>query len=109
MNGMCLVNHRLVPERVIVVDDYNKNKMSETISSNVGDVFIGNDILERISIEQSPNEIMINQSDKIFRQRYYLGPVTLRKMNIRLLNRFEDPIDINNNDFSMALELKILY
>ena len=30
---------------------------------------IGNDILGRISIEQSPNEIMINQSDKIFRQR----------------------------------------
>ena len=101
MKGMCLVNHRLVPERVIVVDDYNKNKMSETISSNVGDVFIGNDILGRISIEQSPNEIMINQSDKIFRQRYYLGPVTLRKMNIRLLNRFEDPIDINNNDLYM--------
>lgn len=38
MKGMCLVNHRLVPERVIVVDDYNKNKMSEMISSNVGDV-----------------------------------------------------------------------
>jgi len=70
---------------------------------------IGNDILGRISIEQSSNEIMINQSDKIFRQRDYLGPVTLRKMNIRLLNRFGDPIDINNNDFSMALELKILY
>ena len=52
---------------------------------------------------------MINQSDKIFRQRDYLGPVTIRKLNIRLLNRFGDPIDINNNDFSMALELKVLY
>tara|TARA_B110000879_G_scaffold85196_1_gene117758 strand:+ start:1737 stop:3047 length:1311 start_codon:yes stop_codon:yes gene_type:complete len=93
----------------IVVDDYNKNTMTQTISSNVGDVFVGNNILGRISIENSSNEIMINQSDKIFRQRDYLGPVTLSKMNIRLLNRFGDPIDINNNDFSMALELKVLY
>jgi len=93
----------------IAVDDYNKNTLTQTISSNVGDVFIGNDILGRISIEDSSNEIMINQSDKIFRQRDYLGPITLRKMNIRLLNRFGDPIDINNNDFSMALELTLLY
>ena len=93
----------------IAVDDYNKNTLTQTISSNVGDVFIGNDILGRISIENSANEIMINQSDKIFRQRDYLGPITLRKMNIRLLNRFGDPIDINNNDFSMALELTVLY
>jgi hypothetical protein len=93
----------------IVVDDYNKNTMTQTISSNIGDVFIGNNILGRISIENSSNEIMINQSDKIFKQRDYLGPVSLNKMNIRLLNRFGDPIDINNNDFSMALELKVLY
>lgn len=93
----------------IEVNDYNKNTITQTISSNVGDVFIGNDILGRISIENSSNEIMINQSDKIFRQRDYLGPVTIRKLNIRLLNRFGDPIDINNNDFSMALELKVLY
>jgi len=93
----------------VSVDDYNKNSLAETISSSVGDIFIGNDILGRLSIENSPNEIMINQSDKIFRQRDYLGPITLRKLNIRLLNRFGDPIDINNNDFSMAFELKVLY
>lgn len=93
----------------IGVDDYNKNTLTETISSSTGDVFIGNDILGRISIENSSNEIMINQSDKIFRQRDYLGPISLRKMNIRLLNRFGDPIDINNNDYSIALELTVLY
>jgi hypothetical protein len=93
----------------IAVDDFNKNTLTQTISSNIGDVFIGNDILGRISIEDSSNEIMINQSDKIFRQRDYLGPVTLRKMKFRLLNRFGDTIDTNNNDFSMALELKVLY
>lgn len=93
----------------IAVDDFNKNTLTQTISSNIGDVFIGNDILGRISIEHSSNEIMINQSDKIFRQRDYLGPVTLRKFRIRLLNRFGDVIDTNNNDFSMALELKVLY
>ena len=93
----------------LAIDDFNKNSLAETISSSVGDVFIGNDILGRLSIENSANEIMINQSDKIFKQRDYLGPITLRKLNIRLLNRFGDPIDINNNDFSFALELKVLY
>jgi hypothetical protein len=93
----------------LAIDDFNKNSLAETISSSVGDVFIGNDILGRLSIENSANEIMIHQNDKVFSQRDYLGPITLRKLNIKLLNRFGDPIDINNNDFSFALELKVLY
>lgn len=94
----------------IAVDDYNRNCLTETISSHTGDVFIGNNLLGRISVNVPAQDIMINNaSDRVFKQRDYLGPVNLRKFNIELLNKFGDLLDLNNNDFSMALEMTVLY
>ena len=94
----------------VAVDDFNRNCLTETISSKTGNVFVGNNILGRISLNATSRDILINQaSDRIFKQRDYLGPVSLRKFNISLLNRYGDLLDLNNNDFSIALELTILY
>jgi hypothetical protein len=41
--------------------------------------------------------------------REYLGPVKIKRLNVRLLNKFGDIIDLNNSDFSLAIEFKILY
>jgi len=94
----------------IAVDDYNRNCLTETISSKTSNHFVGNNLLGRISIDTPSQEIMITTpADRIFRQRDYMGPVTLTRMTIELLNRFGDLIDLNNNDFSLALELTVLY
>lgn len=94
----------------ISLDDYNKNCLVETISSYNGDTMIGNNLLGRISIDAPIYDIMINNpSDRIFIQRDYLGPITLRKFRIKLLDKFGDLIDLNNNDYSFALEITILY
>ena len=94
----------------ISIDDFNRNCLTETISSQCGDVIVGNNILGRISLDVPNQDVLINQpSDRVFKQRDYLGPVTLHKFRIGLLNRFGDLIDLKNNDFSLALELTILY
>tara|TARA_Y100000816_G_scaffold281295_1_gene255665 strand:- start:870 stop:2303 length:1434 start_codon:yes stop_codon:yes gene_type:complete len=94
----------------ISVDDFNRNCPTETISSYSGNVFIANNILGRISLNVPTQDILINQpSDKVFKQRDYMGPVTLNKFKVSLLDKFGDLIDLKKNDFSLALELTILY
>jgi hypothetical protein len=94
----------------LAVNDYNRNCLTETISSQIGDVFVGNNILGRISCTSSPMEVMVSTpADRIFRQRDYLGPVSLNKFTIELLNKYGDLIDLNNNDFSLSLELTVVY
>ena len=94
----------------VAVNDYNRNCLTETISSQIGDVFVGNNILGRISCTSSPTEVMVSSpSDRIFRQRDYLGPVSLNKFTVELLNKYGDLVDLNNNDFSLSLELTVLY
>jgi len=55
------------------------------------------------------NIIYNNPSDRIFKQRDYFGPVNIEKLHIRLLDRFGDPIDMVNTDYSLAIELTCLY
>lgn len=94
----------------ICVNDYNKNCLTETISSYSGSVFVGKNILGRISVDVPSQEIMINNAnDRIFKQRDFLGPVTMRKFSIEILDKFGKLIDLNNNDFSLSLEMTILY
>ena len=94
----------------VAVNDYNRNCLTETISSQISDVFVGNNILGRISCTSSPTEVMVSTpADRIFRQRDYLGPVSLNKFTVELLNKYGDLVDLNNNDFSLSLELTVLY
>lgn len=92
------------------IDDFNKNMMTDTVISTTKDAYIGNNIIGRVTVSSLHNAIIFNNaSDCIFREREYTGPVKLNKMHIRLLNKFGDVVDLNYNDFSLSLELKILY
>ena len=93
----------------IAIDDFNKNSVVDTISPTNGNISIGN-ILGRISINTPVNEILINnKQDFIFTHRDYLGPITLSRLKIQILDKYGQLMDLNNNDFSIALELTILY
>ena len=92
------------------INDYNKNEITDAFVSNTDDAYIGNNIIARITATSMFNSVIIdNNKDRVFKQRDYLGPVKISKLNIRILNRFGDLIDLNYNDFSMALEMSILY
>jgi len=92
------------------VNDFNKNFTTNTIISQKTNSFLGNNILSRITLNILPNGILINNpSDYNFKTREYYGPVKIRKLQIKLINRFGHEIDLLNNDFSISLEFNILY
>jgi len=103
--GSSLHNYLLID-----VDDFNRNFITDSIVSVTTNSYIGNNVLGKIPISSLPNNVIFNNpSDRIFKMREYLGPVNIKRLNVRLLNKFGEVIDINNNDFSMTLEFKILY
>ena len=92
------------------VDDYNKNFITNSIIAQTGDSYLGVNILGRIPIGNE-QVIVINDTggDTTFKTREYLGPVRLEKLTIRLLDKFGNVIPPNGNDYSIALELQVLY
>ncbi len=95
----------------IEIDDFNRNFTSNTIVAECGNgTYLGNNIVARIPITTSIfNIIHSNPSDLIYKRRDYFGPVKIEKINIKLLDRFGDILDIVNNDYSIAIELTALY
>lgn len=94
----------------IEVNDFNKNFTTNTIVSQQTNSFLGNNILGRITLNILPDGILINNpSDYNFKTREYYGPVKIRKLQIKLIDRFGREIDLLNNDFSISLEFNVLY
>lgn len=94
----------------VEVNDFNKNFITDSITSLTTNAYIGDNILGRISVSSLPHYIIFNnESDCVFKSREYLGPVKISRLNIRLINKFGESIDLNNNDFSLALEFKMIY
>jgi hypothetical protein len=100
------VNHYFFVE----LDDYHNNFPTDTIVSihDSNTNYLGKNIIARIAV-RGDGVIADNAADKIFKMREYFGPVNLDKFKIRLLNRFGDVLDLNQNDYSFTLEIKQIY
>uniref|UniRef100_A0A6C0E2N6 Uncharacterized protein n=1 Tax=viral metagenome TaxID=1070528 RepID=A0A6C0E2N6_9ZZZZ len=53
--------------------------------------------------------IVVDDNNPLAKIRRYTGPVNISKLHIKLLDKFGTIIDLNNMDFSLTLELEILY
>ena len=100
----------------IDVDDFHNNHITDAVISIIRNQstpsYIGNNIMARIPVPESAsfNTLIINTlSDCILKKRDYFGPVKLEKMNLRILNRFGEVIDLNKNDYSIVFEVTQLY
>jgi hypothetical protein len=97
------------------VDDYQSNFVTDAVVSvthglNGVPFYLGNTIMARIPVTTNSNSVMFNNgSDLLFKTREYFGPVKLEKLRIRLLNKFGHVIDMNQNDYSIAFEIKENY
>ena len=54
-------------------------------------------------------QYMNDNNNNLSKIRRYNGPVNISRLQIKILDRFGSVIDLNNMDFSMTLELEILY
>ena len=54
--------------------------------------------------------LIINDDNNAFAKlRRYNGPINLTRLQIKIVDHFGSVIDLNNMDFSLTLELQILY
>lgn len=91
------------------IDDFNKNVKDNIVLSNREQTSISN-IVAKIQIT-SPSYTMIHQSkgDSIFRKRTFFGPVDIKRLRIKLLNKYGDLIDLNNSNYSFTIEFTQIY
>ena len=92
------------------IDDFNNNYKSSGIIADNHNHVLSNTILGRISIPNPANTILFgNASDKVFKMREYFGPITITRLDLKLLDRFGNLINLQNNDWSVSLEFTVLY
>jgi hypothetical protein len=71
---------------------------------------LNEDVIAKIPMENGKLSLIINDNNNnLAKIRRYNGPINLSKLQIKLLDQFGCVIDLNNMDFSMTLELQILY
>jgi len=94
----------------IDIDDFNNNFKSSGIIADNRDNVLSNTILGRISVPNPANTILFgNASDRIFKTREYFGPMTITRLDLRLIDKYGNLVNLQNNDWSIALEFTILY
>lgn len=67
------------------------------------------DILAKIPMTNGKLSLIIDEGNPLTKTRKYNGPVNINKLQIKILDKFGEVIDLNNMDFSFTLELEILY
>ena len=67
-------------------------------------------ILAKIPMVHGKLSLIIDDNNNpLTKTRKYNGPVNLRNLHIKILDKFGSVINLNNMDFSFTLELEILY
>jgi hypothetical protein len=71
---------------------------------------LNEDVVAKIPMVNGKLSLIINDNDNsLAKVRRYNGPVNLSRLQIKLLDQFGSLIDLNNMDYSITLELEILY
>ena len=92
----------------VAVNDYQKNNNALNMVCFDNSI-MEEDIIGKIPVTTGKLSIIITESNALVKTRKYNGPVNIRNLHIRLLDKFGDVLDLNNMDFSFTLEFEILY
>jgi hypothetical protein len=92
------------------IDDFQRNITTNSYLHQIGDTYLGHNILAKIVVSSGHfTNIVDSGIDLMFKRRNYFGPVRLEKLHIRVLDKFGNVVNLNNNNFSMTLELEQMY
>ena len=91
------------------VNDFVGNHSQDIVSCFENNL-MSTDILARIAVRYGTFTVNIDDSsDLVHRDRNYFGPVTIEKIEVKLLDKFGDLINLNGSDYSFVLEFMIAY
>lgn len=93
----------------VSVNDYQNNVNENNV------VCFDKSILDQYVIAKIPlvnGKFSITSNDynnSLSKIRKYNGPVNIRRLHIKLLDKFGEVVDLNNMDYSLTFEMEILY
>ena len=99
----------------LVVNDHNNNHIANHVIGNFTDSLTParENILARLSWKQyaffSTNNEPFDRSPIAAVTRNYFGPVNIQHLHIQIMDQYGRIISLNNMDFALALNFKILY
>ena len=92
------------------IDDFNNNFVTNTVVSKTQSGYIGNNILAQIPIYSTQQITQFVRGDtSIFKTRNYFGPVSIKKLAIRLLDKQGNVVELQGNNFSFTIEVTLQY
>jgi len=93
----------------VCLTDYQYN--NNTLNTVCFDKSILNeDVIAKIPMINGKLALIVNDDNNpLAKIRRYTGPVNISKLHIKILDKFGTVIDLNHMDFSLTLELEILY
>lgn len=93
----------------VCINDYQYNTNPLNMVCFDKSVF-NEDVIAKIPMVNGKLSLIINDNNNALSKiRRYNGPVNLSRLQIKIVDHFGTIIDLNNMDFSMTLELQLLY
>ena len=93
----------------VAIDDFQYN--NNTLNSVFFDKgLLNEEVIAKIPMNNGKLSLIVNEdSNPLSKVRKYTGPINIAKLQIKLLDKFGNIIDLNNMDYSLTLELEVLY
>jgi len=93
----------------VCINDFQYNKNTTNMVCFDKSI-LNEDVLAKIPMMNGKLSLIINDNYAPLTQlRRYNGPINLSRLQIKIVDHFGSVIDLNNMDFSITLELQILY
>ena len=85
--------------------------MAKNYSNTLISPFQESVFTDQTAIAKVPNTPdLINFDDILYQsRRNYFGPVNIKRLHIKLYDELGRIVDLNNNDFSLSIQLEQLY
>ena len=93
----------------VVLNDYQYNNNSlNTVCFDKS--ILNEDVIAKIPMVNGKlSLVVVDDSSPLTKIRRFTGPVNISKLHIKILDKFGNIIDLNKMDYSLTLELEILY
>jgi len=90
------------------IEDYQYNTNINNIVF-LDNSYVDKSILAKIPMNDEKFALITHDTNPLCKPRIYNGPVNLKKIHVKLLDKFCRVIDLQQMDFSFTLELELIY
>ena len=93
----------------LCINDYQYNSnSSNTVCFDKS--ILNEDVIAKIPMINGKFSLIVNDNNNsLAKIRRYNGPINLSRLQIKIIDKFGTVIDLNNMDYSLTLELELLY